>query len=53
MLLIEANHTFTLGDYVSLCSLLDDALNSAVASMVLATEGYEGYGLKLLLLGEA
>lgn len=51
VLLIEANQTLTLGDYVSLCSLLDDALNSAVASMVLATEGYEGYGLKLLLLG--
>ncbi len=53
VLLIEANHDFSLGDSISLNNLIEDALGIATAEVFLFTEDYQGYGLKLLVLGQA
>ncbi|NRF77432.1 hypothetical protein HRF62_25585 [Citrobacter braakii] len=50
VLLIEANHEFSLGDAASLNNLVEDALGIRTADVFLFTEGYQGYGLKLLVL---
>lgn len=50
VLLIEANHGFLLGDSASLKNLVEDALGIPTADVFLFTEGYLGYGLKLLVL---
>ncbi|MFZ5461412.1 hypothetical protein [Stutzerimonas stutzeri] len=50
VLLIEANHEFSLGDAAALNNLVEDALGIRTADVFLFTEGYQGYGLKLLVL---
>ena len=52
VLVIEANHDFSLGDSASLNNLVEDALGIPTANVFLFTDGYQGYGLKLLVLEE-
>lgn len=50
VLIIEAKNDFTLGEYVSIVSQLEEAIGSNLTTTGWVTTDYHGYGLKLLML---
>lgn len=53
VLLVEADHDISFGDWASLSNHVEDVLGIPVHNLLLFTTGYQGYGLNLMVLGEA